>query len=414
MDALGLSAKMESELVGSSPLKKDVSDSGNKLKHERSTTDDSLWDGVDRDDEMIQKQEQEQKNDDLIQKQEQENNDRLLSPPLFACGRTTCNAYKNSDDDEEDTFTLPITNAKQSDILAVVTPTEVDDDEMSFGSLCSDEVENDDESPSSFFACGSTTCDAYETSDDEESFTLPKQRKKATTIQDGNDDDEMSFGSLSSEEVETYDDESSYSGSLVMLCKEIPERKDGVVSRHSSGSSSESNPLVDESRSQNSGGQTMRKGGPPSVDETRDGISASPMPVVERKQEQQEHPAPSTTSTKNWIWKKKGRRGIFSSFNKTSKKKSAVAVTASPKKPEATTPAESTRVVGLERKEEKGKEIVVLLEQVYEPDFRGRLIAKTSLAELVGSIDPSDSRKRILSVLDGYEVVTPTVRIMGS
>ena len=64
--------------------------------------------------------------------------------------------------------------------------------------------------------------------------------------------------------------------------------------------------------------------------------------------------------------------------------------------------------------EEKGEEIVVLLEQVYVSDYRGRLIAKTNLAELVGSIDPSNSRKQIMVVSDGYEIMTPTVRVTRS
>jgi len=366
--ALGLSAKMDSELVGSSP-RKDVNDSGDKLKHERSTTDDSLWDGVDRHDEMIQEQEQRQK---------QENNDQPLSPSLFSCGRII------SDNGKKDE-TLP------RNIFAAVTPTkEEEDDEMSFRSLYSDEVENDDASSSPLFACGGTTCDPYETSDDEASFILSttnaKQRKAATTIQNSHDDDdEMTF--------EDDVDQSSYSGSLVVLSEKIPEPQERVVGRHSnnnnSSSSENSNPLVDENRSQNSGGQTMRKDGSPSVDEPQDVIIMSSLPVVERKQEQ-EPPGPST-STKNRIWKKKSHRGLFPSFKKTSKKKSADALMPS-KTIKLTTPAKAAR--GLNGKvssamveEKKGNYSVVLFEQVYESDHRGRLIAKTNPAELVGSID---------------------------
>lgn len=369
LDALGLSAKMDSELVGSSP-RKDVNKSGDKLKHERSTTDDSLWDGVDRHDEMIQKQEQRQK---------QENNDQPLSPSIFSCGRII------SDNGKKD----EALNAKPRNIFAAVTPTkEEEDDEMSFSSLYSDEVENDDASSSPLFACGGTTCDPYETSDDEASFILSttnaKQRKAATTIQNSHDDDdEMTF--------EDDVDQSSYSGSLVMLSEKIPEHQERVVDRHSNNSSSseKSNPLVDESRSQNSGGQTMRKDGSPSVDEPQDVIIMSSLPVVEREQEQ-EPPAPSA-STKNRIWKKKSHRGLFLSFKKTSKKKSADALMPS-KTIKLTTPAKAAR--GLNGKvssamveEKKGNYSVVLFEQVYESDYRGRLIAKTNPAELVGSID---------------------------
>lgn len=301
MDALGLSAKMESELVGSSPPKV-VNFSRDKLKHERSTNDDSLWDGVDRDDEMIH-----------------ENNSQPLSPSLFNCGRIISDTYKNSNVKKGKTL-----NAKPRNILVAFTSTKEEDDEyddeLSFGSLCSDEVEKDDESSSPLFACGRTACDAYETSDDEASFTLSttnaKQRKAATAIQNRYDDDnEMSFGSSSSEEAGNENNQ-SYSGSLVTLSEKIPERQEEVVGRHSSGSEN-SNPLVDESRSQNSGGHTMRKDGSQVV-EPRDVILVYSLRVIEREQEQ-ESPAPSA-GTKNRIWKKKR---IFSSFKKTTKKKSA-------------------------------------------------------------------------------------------